>query len=46
MFALKRAFDAPIFPGDDPNSALFADDLGENQPGRLSGTLGLRYGHF
>ena len=28
------------------DTALFADDLGENQPGRLSGTLGLRYGHF
>jgi len=28
------------------DSALYVDDLGKNQPGRLSTTLGLRYGHF
>jgi len=28
------------------DTSLFADHLGDNQPGRVVGTLGLRYGHF
>ena len=28
------------------DTGLFADGLGDNQPGRLTTTVGLRYGHF